>query len=174
MADGEVVVYESKRKVVKQFFIFLGLSVLCGGICVAMYFGNLYSVKLIGITVVAVLCSVWFGIKVMLPAGVMLRLSPDGITQKKTFGERMITWQDVAKIEIKLDANFEKREVCIVPVSGEAVKVSETYLPGTPEELISVLNQYRENVTGIKAPEPATPTLPGVSTPMSPPGAGGA
>lgn len=174
MADGDVVIYESKRKVVKQFFLFLGLSLLCGGICVVLFFANMYSVKLIVVAAVAILGAVWTGFKAMLPAGVMLRLSPEGITEKKTFGERLIAWQDVAKIEIKLDSDFEKREVCVVPTSGETLKVSEAYLPGTPEELVSVLNQYRENVTGIKAPEPATPKLPDISTLMTPPGASGA
>lgn len=171
MADGEVVIYESKRKVVKQFFILLGLALLLCGIVIGMWFAGLYSVKLILITVVLVLAAVWSGLKAMLPAGVMLTLTTEGVATKKLFGGRTIAWNDIERIEIKLAEDFEKREVCIVPREGEPVKINEQYLPGTPEELISVLNQYRENVTGIGPPEPQTPTLPGVSTPLGLPGA---
>ncbi|HYG78280.1 MAG TPA: hypothetical protein VEK08_24975 [Planctomycetota bacterium] len=159
MSSSEIVIYESKRKVIKQAATLFAIFILIAIGCVVMYYMNLYSVKLLLVGGFVGLAALWYGFKAMLPARVMLTLTPEGLAEKKVIGQRFLAWRDIERIEIKLAEDFEHREVRIVPreTPDDFIRVNEEFLPGSPEELQKVLEQYRENVTGIPASGTAAP-----------------
>jgi len=145
---GEIIIHEGRRSLVQMFLVMVGFSLLLGGANVGVYYMGYVSAKLIVFTVMAIGMTAWAGIKAFLPAGVLLTLTPVGL--KSNFGAvRVMPWQEITAIEVKKDKDALN---VYVSTKKEWISIAGHSLPGTPEELVSVLKQYRENVTGTPMP----------------------
>lgn len=146
MDDNEI--YEDKKKIAKFFAMIFACTL---GLYLMRIFVAPYSIKILILLPMSALLTLYFGVLLVMPRRPILLITPEGIQRIRLIGKKFFPWNEVGNVLITHDGGGTQVRVQS-RVKEDFIELDERFLPGTAEEMRSIIIEYQKTLPTLEKP----------------------